>query len=331
MAGLAATDGVTQTAFEPRAVGQLLRLWQRVMPADAPSPARFRDLALLDPGFSPDGLVMLWRAGQLIGFGYAVAGRAHPDGARTGWLVGLGVAPEERGRGHGTVLLESCVRFLAAAGCSVAQLGGNGERYLLPGADPAAYPEFWQLIQGRGFQLTDRTEAMACDLRGWRPERHAERHPVAGQRYDYRHPDDGDLPGLLRMVSGFSPGWAGLVRSYLAREQAAANIWAAYGPAGIVGFAGFDLFPGCPGRFGPMGVIPAARGHGAGARLLGLALGSMAERGHDTAWFLWGPEGTAGRRMYASAGFRVSRTFEFFSRDLLAPDTSRTSNERGCG
>jgi GNAT superfamily N-acetyltransferase len=318
VAGLAATDGVTETSFEPRAVGQLLTLWQRVMPREAPDEARFRDIVLLDPAFSPEGMVMLWRAERLIGFGYAVAGRANSEGSRRGWLVGLGVAPEERGKGHGTRLLESCVRFLATAGCSVAALGGNGERYLLPGTDPAAYPAFHKLIRSRGFQFTGHTEAMECDIRGRQPDQ----HPIAGERYEYRHPDDGDIPQLLRVAAGFSEGWAGLVRSYLARDGEAANIWAAYGPDGIVGFAGFDLFPGCPGRFGPIGVIPAARGHGAGARLLGLALGSIAERGHHSAWFLWAPEGGAGRRMYATAGFRVSRTFEFFSRDLLAAETS---------
>jgi GNAT superfamily N-acetyltransferase len=324
MAGLAAADGVRETAFEPRAVGQLLKLWQRVMPRDAPNQPRFRDLALLDPAFRPDGLVMLWRAERLIGFGYAVAGPANSDGSRRGWLVGMGVAPDERGKGHGAQLLESCVRFLTAAGCSSVELGGNGERYLLPGADPAAYPEFHKMIRSRGFHLTGCTEAMECDIRGRQPDQHL----IAGERYDYGHPDDGDTPELLRVVSGFSAGWAGLVRSYLARDGEAANIWAAYGPGGIVGFGGFDLFPGCPGRFGPMGVIPAARGHKVGARLLGLALGSMAERGHRSAWFLWGPEGAAGRRMYASAGFWVNRKFEFFSRELLAPETSSTSNER---
>jgi GNAT superfamily N-acetyltransferase len=324
MAGLAATDGLTQTAFEPRALGQLLNLWQRVMPRDAPNQARFRDIAVLDPAFSPDGLVLLWRAQRLIGFGYAVAGRPSSKGPRTGWLVGLGVAPDERGKGHGSRLLASCVRFLGDAGCSVAELGGNGERYLLPGADQAAYPDFHKLIRMRGFRFTGCTEAMECDIRG----RRAEQQPIAGERYDYRHPDDGDIPELLRVVAGLSEGWAGLVRRYLARDAEAANIWAAYGPDGIVGFAGFDLFPGCPGRFGPMGVVPAARGHRAGARLLELALGLMAERGHRSAWFLWGPEGAAGRRMYASAGFRVSRKFEFFSRELQAPESSSASNER---
>jgi mycothiol synthase len=314
VAGLAVTDGVTETSFEPRAVGQLLKLWQRVMPREAPDEARFRDVVLLDPAFRPDGLVMLWRASRLIGFGYAVASGTNPAGSRRGWLVGLGVAPDERGKGHGRRLLESCVRFLGAAGCSVAELGGNGERYLLPGADPVAYPAFRKLIQSRGFQFTGYTEAMECDIRG----RRTDQHPVTGGRYEYRHPDDGDIPELLRVAAGFSDGWAGLVRSYLARDGESANIWAAYGPDGIVGFAGFDLFPGCPGRFGPIGVIPAARGHGAGAGLLGLALGSIAERGHRSAWFLWAPAGAAGRRMYASAGFRVSRKFEFFSRELLA-------------
>jgi ribosomal protein S18 acetylase RimI-like enzyme len=77
-----------------------------------------------------------------------------------------------------------------------------------------------------------------------------------------------------------------------------------------------------------MGVLPAARGGGVGTRLLRLTLGSMAERGHRRAWFLWGPEGEAGRRMYAAAGFRVSREFEFFSCELQPP---RTTRERETG
>ncbi len=315
----------SQTAFEPRAVGQLLELWQQVMPGDAPNEARFRDIVLLDPAFSPDGLVMLWRGTRLIGFGYAVAARKREaNGARRGWLVGLGVAPDERGQGHGTRLLDSCLRFLGDAGCATAELGGNGERYLLPGTDAVSYPEFSKLLQRHGFRRTGSTEPMECDLAAVPPDG----RQTSGDRYDYRHPDDGDIPELLRVAAGFSDGWAGIVRSYLARASDTANLWAACGPDGIVGFAGFDLFPGCPGRFGPTGVIPAARGQGAGARLLRLTLGSMAERGHRSAWFLWAPEGEAGRRMYASAGFRASRRLDFFSRDLLAAKDSRTSNER---
>jgi GNAT superfamily N-acetyltransferase len=329
--GVRAADAVTQTPFQARAVGELLDLWQLVMPQDAPDGARLRDIVLLDPAFSPDGLTLLWRGKRLIGFGYAVAGHPADAGprARRGWLVGLGVAPGERGHGLGSRLLISCLRYLSAAGCSTAHLGGNGERYLLPGADPAAYPEFRQLIQRHGFRQTGSTEAMACDL-------DPARLPVvapAGERYHYRHPEAGDLPELLAMISGFSRGWAGVVRSHLARAGDAAlaetgSLWAAYGPDGIVGFAGFDLFPGCPGRFGPMGVVPAVRGAGVGAALLRRALGSMAGRGHRRAWFLWGPEGAAGRRMYASAGFSVNRQFDFFSCDLRSPATAPSGIEK---
>jgi mycothiol synthase len=325
--GPRAADAVTQTPFAAPALSQLLDLWQLVMPLDAPDEARLRDIVLLDPAFSPAGLTLLWRGTRLVGFGYVVA-EQHPAairGARCGWLVGLGVAPDERGLGHGARLLGSGLRYLAAAGCSVAQLGGNGERYLLPGVDPAAYPEFRNLIQSHGFGRTGSTEAMACDL-GSAPLPAV--RPPAGERYQYRQPADGDIPELLRVISGFSHGWAGVVRSHLSRADGAANLWAAIGPDGIAGFAGFDLFPGCPGRFGPMGVIPQVRGEGVGARLLRLALGSMAERGHRSAWFLWGPEGVAGRRMYTSAGFQVSRQFEFFSRDLQSPATAGPGIEK---
>jgi mycothiol synthase len=316
------SSALTETPFQPRALGPLLELWRQIMPGDAPDAARFRDIALLNPAFRPAGLTLLWRDTTLIGFGYAIADQVTPA---VGWLSGLGVAPADRGAGHGTRLLHSCLRFLADSGCSEAQLGGNGERYLLPGADPVAYPAFRQLIQRSGFRRTGATAAMECDLR---PPAGPGQDASGHGRYACRHPEDADIPELLAVVSGFSRSWAGLVRAYLARSPDAANLWIATDADGIAGFAGFDLFPGCPGRFGPIGVIPAARGRGAGAGLLKLCLASMAARGHPSAWFLWGPEGAAGVRMYASAGFRVSRQFEFFRRDLQAPGTGRPSNEQ---
>jgi hypothetical protein len=47
---------VSQTQFRPDAAGQLLELWQQVMPRDAPNSARFRDLALLNPPSQRTGL-----------------------------------------------------------------------------------------------------------------------------------------------------------------------------------------------------------------------------------------------------------------------------------
>ena len=322
VSGSRAADPVTETQFQPSALGQLFDLWYQVMPGDAPDQARFRDLALLNPAFAPEGLIMLWRGSRLIGFGLAIAERGHPGPgmSRQGWLVAMGVVPGEQGAGHGSRLLESCLRFLAASGCAVAELGGNGERYLLPGCDPVAYPAFRRLVQRRGFRPAGGTEAMECDLQTIRPAG----VPARSHAYDYRHPADGDIPELLRVISELSQSWPVLVRGYLARTLKADSLWVAYSFDRIVGFAGFDLFPGCPGRFGPMGVVPEVRGQGVGARLLGLSLASMAQRGHRSAWFLWGPEGPAGPRMYASAGFRVNRRFECFRRDLQALTTGRT-------
>jgi GNAT superfamily N-acetyltransferase len=319
---------VSQTQFRSDAVGQLLELWQEVMPRDAPNIERFRDLALLNPQFRPEGLTMLWRGEQLIGFSYAVAATT-PGAARPqGWIAGLGVAPGERRAGCGTRLLESSLRFLTDAGCSVARLGGNGERYLLPGADPVAYPEFHWLIQAAGFRATGSTEAMACDLRTIPPDSVQVAGSSTDGPYVYRQPDDGDIPELLRVAAAFSPGWSGLVRSHLARTSSAPRLWIACAPDRIVGFAGFDLFPGCTGRFGPTGVIPEVRGRGVGGRLLRLTLASMAARGLQSAWFLWGPEGVSGRRMYESAGFRVNRRFDLFARDLTPPHAARSAQEK---
>jgi GNAT superfamily N-acetyltransferase len=304
---------VTETSFEPAALGALLELWRQVMPKDAPDLDRFRDIALLDRAFRPEGLVMLWRGPRLIGFGYAVA--AEPRG----WLASLGVAEDERGKGHGSRILRSCLAFLASAGCTSVELGGRGERYLLPGADPVAYPAFRRLLLATRFRTAGETSAMACSLG---PENspalekmHEGGYAVGG--YACRHPDQGDLPELLQVAAEFGSGWRGLIRSHLARTGDTGNLWVACsGDGSIRGFAGFELFPGCPGRFGPMGVLPTARGSGVGGRLLRLSLSSMVQRGRRSAWFLWGPESESGRRMYASAGFSVNRRFEFFRRDL---------------
>jgi mycothiol synthase len=314
-------EAVSRTQLRPDAVGELLELWRQVMPLDAPDGERFRDLALLDPQFRPEGLTMLWRGGRLIGFSYAVAA-ATPGASPLGWIVGIGVAPDQRRAGYGTRLLQSSLRFLADAGCRVARLGGNGERYLLPGADPVEYPEFHRFIQAAGFRATGATEAMACDLRAVTPDGAQAAGPGATGPYAYRRPGDGDIPELLQVAATFSPGWSGLLRSHLARAGNAPRLWIASGPDGIAGFAGYGLFPGCAGRFGPTGVLPAARGGGVGGRLLRLSLASMAADGLRTAWFLWGPEGAPGRRMYESAGFYVSRRFEFFACDLTRHDAA---------
>jgi ribosomal protein S18 acetylase RimI-like enzyme len=298
---------VTLTGFRPGAVAQLLDLWQQVMPRDAPDRERFRDIALLDSQFRPEGLALLWRGERLIGFSYAVAARAAGGARPAGWIAGLGVAPGERRAGYGTRLLTSGLRFLASAGCSEARLGGNGERYLLPGADPLEYPEFHRFIQAAGFRATGTTEAMACDLDGVPLDEMAGSGPDG--RYAYCHPEDGDIPELLRVAAEFGPGWAGLVRSHLARGGSPSHLWIARGPEGIAGF-------------GPTGVLPVARGRGIGGQLLRLSLASMAARGRPSAWFLWGPEGRSGRRMYETAGFYVNRRFDFFARDLTDYDVT---------
>jgi GNAT superfamily N-acetyltransferase len=306
-------NGVTETPFELAALGALLELWGQVMPLDAPDLQRFRDIALLDRAFTPEGLVLLWRGSRLIGFGYAVAA-----GSR-GWLAGLGVAEDERGQGHGERLLQSCLAFLTSAGCTRVETGGHGERYLVPGADPVAYPALRRLLLATGFRSTGETSAMACALGPGHSPGQADARDAgkAADGYSCRHPGNGDRLELLRVAAEFGPGWRGLIRSHLARTQDTGNLWVANsGDGSICGFAGFDLFPGCQGRFGPMGVLPTARGSGVGGQLLRLSLSSMAQRGRRSAWFLWGPESEPGRRMYASAGFSVNRRFEFFRRDL---------------
>jgi GNAT superfamily N-acetyltransferase len=75
---------------------------------------------------------------------------------------------------------------------------------------------------------------------------------------------------------------------------------------------GYSQFVGH--RFGPFGVREELRGQGLGSALLGFTLERMRRRGCHCAWFLWTGEDAA--RLYRRFGFRESRRFTLYRKDL---------------
>lgn len=277
-------------------------LWARVFPAD-PVPAERSGALLAAAG--PDALTLGWEGAELAGFVLAQAERP-PSGPARGWLTAFGVRDGSRRRGIGRALIAAAAGRLRSAGCSTVRTGGPGEAYLVPGVDTAAYPAAARLLAAAGFRPVGTAHGMSCALSA--PVSPAP--PPDGVRY--RAPAPAELPALAAMVAAaLSPSWASVVRT-----APAELLLVACAGNQPVGFAGSDLYPGCPGRFGPIGVSGGWRGSGIGRGLLDRTLLAMRARGHRRAWFLWAPDSPAGQAMYRSAGFTADRSFQLLELDL---------------
>jgi GNAT superfamily N-acetyltransferase len=303
-------------AYRPADRDAVIALWSRVFPAD-PVPAERFDALLAAAG--PDALTLAWEDTEPAGFVLAQAerppgappgvsgGPARPSGgAARGWLTAFGVRDGSRRRGLGRALIDAAVARLRAAGCAAVRTGGPGEAYLVPGVDTAAYPAAAPLLGAAGFRPAGTVHGMARGL----PAPLSPAEPPDGVRY--RAPAPGELPALAAMVAAaLSPSWASVVRA-----APPELLLVAYAGRQPVGFAGSDLYAGCPGRFGPIGVSGDWRGSGIGRGLLDRTLTAMRDRGHRRAWFLWAPDSPAGQAMYRSAGFATDRSFQLLDLDL---------------
>ncbi len=292
---------VLRPCERPGDVDVLCRQWAASLPAD-PLPRARADWILERVGTELAWLLEI----EDHPVGYVLAAADGEDG----WLLGIGVEPRHRRAGHGGALLERALAALAGHGCTGVTVGGPGEAYVVPGIDAAAYPAAPALLARAGFAAVEETFGMAVDLAGAPAPRPAPAGIAIGPLAE-------DRARLLAMVErALSPGWA----VHLASVADGDRVLVARDAAGApVGFAALDVFPGCPGRFGPMGVVPEVRGRGVGGALLNAALRAMHARGDARAWFLWGPESDSGVAMYRTAGFELTRRFTR-ERRTLHPD-----------
>ncbi|MEV0201993.1 GNAT family N-acetyltransferase [Nonomuraea sp. NPDC050691] len=302
--------------------GALVDAWNRAMPADPTTPGWFRDCVLLDPNFDPEGLrVAVTDAGEVAGCAYAVR-RLTPlaPGAglepETGWIPFLFVAPEHRGGGLGRRLLDEALAFLAAHGRTRVEFACYTPHYVLPGADPERYPAGCALLRQAGFETYSRPVAMDRALAAYvTPDVvRALRERREGEGYRFRRPLDGELPELIRFAAGvFNPEWGEAVRRH--GDPARLLVAVREGSArGLVGFAAYGAYRGIAERFGPFGVDPAERGTGIGAILLHGAMTMMRAEGLHSSWFLWTGETGPAARLYAKAGYEVTRRFHVMRR-----------------
>lgn len=270
-----------------------------------------------------------------VGFAHIAA----QDGAA--YLVSGAVHPAHRRRGIGTRLLDAALAHARRWGAETLVVSGRPRGYAAPGVDEAADPGAAAFLRARGAHGAGSALAMERDL--------AELADLAGQADRALPPDlriapcaPEEVPEMLTAVRlHLSEDWAQLLGAHVAHraeEEARGHPSAegqlgpagtillardAAGPAGeILGVAAWDVVGADPERFGPIGVLPAARGRGVGGALLDAALERMARAGARRAWCQWTSASGPAHRMYLSRGFRPLATttpFELPVRPAAVP------------
>lgn len=299
--------------------------WNRSLPEDPISPARFRDLILLDPNFDPDGLrVARSPAGEVLGAAYAVRRKTAMTGTdlepERGWLVFFFVDPPARGRGIGRRLVEDALTWLRERGGREALFSPYTPNYVLPGLDRRAYPVAGRLLDDLKFTTRYQAVAMDRSLVGYAvPEEVAERaRALTASGWRLGTPGTDDLPELVALAGDhFNPDWARAIREALIGGLPLERIVIARDASGhLVGWAMHGAYDSVVDRFGPFGVREDQRGTGLGKVLLHLTLRRMRACSAHGAWFLWTGERSPAGHLYLAAGFSVTRRFDVMNRVL---------------
>lgn len=299
----------------------LLALWNTALPFDRISPNTLRTKVLLDPNFTPEGLLLAEEAGRVVGFVLALTRQTplflqglEPERA---WITAFGVEPAHRRRGVGRALFAATLDRLAGQGRATALISPYTPNYFTPGVDQDAYPEAIAFLQAQGWRTISTPISMNAELTGFSVPAAMAEHQArlyAETGIAVRPVQPADLPALMPFIAAhFGWDWHRHATEYLSML---------YGPGAddicfLVAERQGEIVGYCQQRrerFGPFGVLPSLRSRGIGRVLLFRCLEEMTARGFHCAWFLWTGEDAA--RLYSTAGFRPARRFAVLAYDL---------------
>ena len=312
-------------AFHSQDLGELVRVWNRNLPADPVSPARLEARVLLDSNFRETFFLVAREEARIVGFALGICGEGFCYQAKqvppeqmgsTAWILALAVVGEYRGRGVGSALMRELEGRFRAAGKREIWIASYPTAYLVPGVDGTAYAEGLAFLQGKGYRVA--YTALAMDATLWPPafpedaiqkERDLAARGIAFYTYASRW-----LSAFRAFLRQEVPwDWEWLALRNLARVHegtfALEQIHLAIHEGRVVGYCQYE-----GAHFGPFGVAEGFQGKGIGTVLLTHALASMVERDLHHAWVLWTGERAA--RLYARFGFRVSRRFAVLYKEV---------------
>ncbi|MFC5296175.1 GNAT family N-acetyltransferase [Brachybacterium tyrofermentans] len=275
---------------------------------------RLRDLLKLDQDEGTDVII--------VETGNGPAGYVHVDVAAGGgaaWIVSGAVDPSQRRRGIGTALLTAAAEAARRRGVDTVQISGRPYGYAAPGVDVEADPGAAAFLEAQGARPLGRALSMHRTLHDLGSGSGKSATAVRTCTLE-------DLGSLLSMVSEhLDQEWTETLSRYVEGGGILGRILLAHASSGeLLGFACWGVVGRDPARFGPFGVAPVSRGHGAGGALLDAALHRMAGEGLAHAWFQWTGPGSPAHRLYTSRGFTPLRTFTPYALPTGHVDVTRS-------
>ncbi len=291
----------------------LIELWNSCLTSDTITAGCFRTRVLLDSNFSPAGLLIAEKNGQLVGFILSIIRQVPLYGQglepEKGWITAFGVHPDHQLQGIGSELFNRCISRLKEMGRKEIYISPYTPNYFIPGVDITAYAPAVRFLQASGWQIISTPIAMQAHF--LHPPAFSETTILEQQLSEAGisvHPIlSSDLAELMPFLSEhFGWDWFRFAQEYLLElfGKGADDICflVARCQRKIIGYCQQRRE-----RFGPFGVLPDFRGKGVGRLLLSRCLQEMYARGFHCAWFLW--TGKHNIRIYSQAGFQPAREF----------------------
>lgn len=316
-----ANEGVVIRPFEGKDTGALLACWERALPLDAVTLDVFERKVLLDQNFERDSLMVAELGGKIAGFVtcFVLNKPIEKVGHReeTGFISAMGVAPEFRGKGVGSRLLDAAEAFFRKRGRKIICVAPYTPNYFVPGVDKERYADGVKFLQEHGF--AEYSEGIAADALISKfelaPEVLEKEKKLAEERIVVRHYEREDLVDYIQFQRDLMPGpWVEDARRNLTelthgrfKKQ---SIWLAVDKGRIIGFCMNE-----GDHFGPFGVSDDYQGKGIGTVLLARTMYQMRLDGYHCAWVLWTGE-RALKGVYGRLGFTLTRRFAIMKKEL---------------
>jgi GNAT superfamily N-acetyltransferase len=300
-------------------VPRLVEAWNGVLHHDQTSPERFRSVILGDPNYEPEGVVLAeGEGGEVFGLAAAVVRRevAGRDGAGSKWefprgfLKAFFVAEGEAGDRAADPLLAQAEDYCRAAGKRVLMVTEYAGPHLFPGID-IRYQRLREILVSHGYQDAGTIEDVAADPRAPRFQTMLEQ-TWAGMASDVTVVTwkPSLLPAMRAFVSeGNMPQWFPVGWEQRYQESRDHTLILQKGGE-ILGWAQYGA--GRPNTgFGPILVLPRARGNDYGALLLLECMVRARKQGSETMLAGWANTG-----FYARYGWQIVRRYAVFGKEL---------------
>ncbi len=294
----------------------VVELWNRCLPRDGLTLARFRRKVVLDTNFDPRGCLVAEADGRLAGFLLGLR-RRYPYfdlglEPGKGWITSFFVDGALQRRGIASAMLQRAEEFLRGEGVRVVSISDYTPNYFFPGVDADAYPAALEFLQRRGYQKAENVYSMGRSLIDFElPDGSREqigRLERAGFSAEVFSPHQA-LP-LLEFLRREYPGdLYGVAHELLMRDPECDSIVIARKGGTVVGFSHFE-----DEHFGPFGIAREHMGRGLGLFLFARTVEQMRRKGKLSLWLAW----TSGRAkdFYHKMGLKVLRRHVIFRKAL---------------